>query len=168
MRPYLAIIVDSFREALYSRVLWILLGLITLLLIALMPLGVSFPVTTALNGRDIRELSGFGERLLSGSSDDEFPTRKVVWSRLSPELQARLKEWNAATERSGPERFALQRDLVSELNSLIEDVELFSPSDLQQLRLGREGADLLDRREKLTITEQQRLNRLSSRGKLST
>ena len=34
MRPYLAIIVDSFREALYSRVLWILLGLISLLLLA--------------------------------------------------------------------------------------------------------------------------------------
>ena len=39
MRPYLAIIADSFREALASRVLWILLVLITLLLAALVPLG---------------------------------------------------------------------------------------------------------------------------------
>ena len=41
MRPYLAIIADSFREALASRVLWILLILITLLLAALVPLSYS-------------------------------------------------------------------------------------------------------------------------------
>ncbi len=39
MKPYLAIIADSFREALASRVLWILLVLITLVLVALLPLG---------------------------------------------------------------------------------------------------------------------------------
>ena len=40
MRAYLAVIKDSFREALASRVLWILLVLITLLLLSLAPLGV--------------------------------------------------------------------------------------------------------------------------------
>lgn len=39
MRPYLAIIKDSFLEALASRVLWILLILITLGLAGLAPLG---------------------------------------------------------------------------------------------------------------------------------
>ena len=39
MRPYLAIIKDSFLEALASRVLWILLILITLGLACLAPLG---------------------------------------------------------------------------------------------------------------------------------
>lgn len=38
MRPYLAIIIDSFREALASRMLWILFILTTLLLAAISPL----------------------------------------------------------------------------------------------------------------------------------
>ena len=40
MRPYLAIIKDSFSAALASRVLYVLLGIITLLLIVLAPLGI--------------------------------------------------------------------------------------------------------------------------------
>jgi hypothetical protein len=43
MRPYLAVILDSFRAALASRVLWILLVLITLFLAALAPLSLRLP-----------------------------------------------------------------------------------------------------------------------------
>ena len=39
MRPYLAIIFDSLREALASRVLWVLVVGISLVLISLAPLG---------------------------------------------------------------------------------------------------------------------------------
>src|SRR5258708_7444053 len=39
MRPYFAVLKDSFREAFASRVLWVLLILTTLLLLALAPLG---------------------------------------------------------------------------------------------------------------------------------
>src|ERR1700704_4525524 len=39
MRSYLAVLKDSFREALASRVLWILMIVITLILIAAAPLG---------------------------------------------------------------------------------------------------------------------------------
>ena len=46
MRPYLAIIKDSFREALASRVLWILLSIITLKLVLLAPLTVRVNLTT--------------------------------------------------------------------------------------------------------------------------
>ena len=38
MRPYLAIIIDSFRAAIASRVLYILLALITLLFLVVGPL----------------------------------------------------------------------------------------------------------------------------------
>ena len=38
MKPYLAVITDSFRAALCSRVLWMLLGLITLFLLTLAPM----------------------------------------------------------------------------------------------------------------------------------
>ena len=53
MRPYLAIIKDSFREAFASKVLWVLLALITLLLIALAPLGIGVTPTTEFTWGDI-------------------------------------------------------------------------------------------------------------------
>ena len=40
MRPYLAVLKDSFREALSSRVLWILIILTTLLLLLAAPVGI--------------------------------------------------------------------------------------------------------------------------------
>jgi hypothetical protein len=57
MRAYLAVIKDSFREALASRVLWILLALITLLLAALAPFSLSSEAATGLERREV--LSGF-------------------------------------------------------------------------------------------------------------
>src|SRR5436190_12255234 len=55
MRPYLAIIKDSFREALASRVLWILLSIITLKLVLLAPLTVRVNLTTDFTWGDIAE-----------------------------------------------------------------------------------------------------------------
>ena len=54
MRPYLAIIKDSFREALASRVLWVLLLLITLTLIALTPVGWKSSISAKLLPTDVR------------------------------------------------------------------------------------------------------------------
>ena len=53
MKAYLAVIKDSFREAFASRVLWILLVLITLLLLLLAPLGVKDEVAATLSRGDI-------------------------------------------------------------------------------------------------------------------
>src|SRR5262245_34425799 len=53
MRPYLAIIKDSFREAIASRVLWVLLSLILVHLILLAPLGIKLNLTTDFVWRDI-------------------------------------------------------------------------------------------------------------------
>ena len=63
MRPYLAVIKDSFREARSSRVLWILLALITLLLLALLPLSWERQLTTGLRQYDIRDFSKLASEL---------------------------------------------------------------------------------------------------------
>ena len=54
MRPYLAIIKDSFREALASRVLWVLLLLITFFLLALAPFGFRAEQTTEFRLEDFQ------------------------------------------------------------------------------------------------------------------
>ena len=63
MRPYLAIIKDSFREATASRVLWVLLGVITIILLLIAPLGVRAKLTTGFSGGDIRDPQQFVAKL---------------------------------------------------------------------------------------------------------
>ena len=53
MRPYLAIIKDSFRAALASKVLYVLLGLIVLFLLLLAPAH----IRESLDTRIVRDLS---------------------------------------------------------------------------------------------------------------
>ena len=55
MKPYLAVIKDSFREAWSSRVLWILLVLITLVLLAIIPFGWTRQLTIGLQQDDLRD-----------------------------------------------------------------------------------------------------------------
>ena len=57
MRPYLAILYDSFREALHSRVLWILLILIVVVLLAVAPFTVTYPRTGKFFGDDMSATS---------------------------------------------------------------------------------------------------------------
>ena len=65
MRPYLAVIRDSFHEALVSRVLWILLVLSTLVLLGLLPLGFIEQAGSILLDEDILNRDKLqGERVL--------------------------------------------------------------------------------------------------------
>ena len=66
MIPYLAVIKDSFREALVSRVLWILLVLITLLLVGLAPFSWHTTVASRLIRTDIRDGRGLSMQLKAG------------------------------------------------------------------------------------------------------
>ncbi|MCH5377298.1 MAG: hypothetical protein JJ992_25325, partial [Planctomycetes bacterium] len=63
MRAYLAVVQDSFREALASRVLWVLLIMITLLLAFLAPLGYRQQATSQLVEGDVRDWPHFIERV---------------------------------------------------------------------------------------------------------
>ena len=57
MRPYMAIVRDSFHEALASRVLWTLLILTTIALLALLPLGFTEEAGSFLSETDIEDVS---------------------------------------------------------------------------------------------------------------
>ena len=59
MRKYFAVVKDSFREALASRVLWILLLLVTLLLAAVAPLGYREVLTFRLRDSDVQTWPDF-------------------------------------------------------------------------------------------------------------
>src|SRR5689334_9820770 len=100
MRPYLAVLKDSFREALASRVLWILILLITVVLLLVAPLGVTEEKSSRLGRSSVRNWPALVEKI-----DQELRTAgpspgSQIASRLSTPLKTELDE---ALKTSPPE-----------------------------------------------------------------
>jgi hypothetical protein len=171
MRPYIAIIKDSFREAFASRVLWVLLGLITLLLAALAPLGIGLTPTIEFTWADIvggPELAG--KLTAAATAGENTPSHRLA-SRLdnaSRGALARLadvrregeRDRSADRQRRG-EFLRGMADLRAALNNLIADRQLYDAATWQGVSLPREAKDLITRpRDELSRDEAGRLNRL--------
>jgi len=88
MRPYLAIIKDSFRAAMASRVLYVLLLIITVLLVFLAPAH----VRETLDWKLVREINVDPPRLAEQLvvRREINPSVQRIWSQLSNDLQQRL------------------------------------------------------------------------------
>ena len=104
MRAYWAVIQDSFREALASRVLWVLLVLITLLLALLAPVGYRQQVTRGLSEGSVRNLPQFIEHVrdqarqggtVSGEADRGFIGRAAAERRAGVQDARRRARWAA-------------------------------------------------------------------------
>ena len=154
MRPYLAIIIDSFREALSSRVLWILLALITVLLLALLPLGWQRPLTYRLGEGDIRRMSEFQQTLAKGETRVAKTPTKHIWDKLPEDLRSKLKQ--ADSNRS------LQQELANELTSLLEQDDFFDAECWKNVDLNDEAAKLRDQGvSQLNEEQRRRFHRLA-------
>ena len=93
MRPYLAVIRDSFHAALASRVLWVAFIAIWLLLAALAPIGYREDFTTTFRGQDFHNGTRMKAMLAQGLVDPE--SRDAPIGRLAAvmpeELQRQLQ-----------------------------------------------------------------------------
>ena len=99
MIPYLAIIKDSFREALASRVLWALIVVITLLLLCLAPLHWSTTIVADLTSGEIRNPRNIAAALAAGADEEATPLQKHLWGYLSN----RTKGWLEEPEEKEPQ-----------------------------------------------------------------
>ena len=78
-RPYFVVIIDSFREAIASRVLWILLSLVTGLLIGLGLIGYREKLTTRLVTGDINDWGSLVIQLAAAEDASSVPgVRRIV------------------------------------------------------------------------------------------
>jgi hypothetical protein len=175
MRPYVAIIIDSFRRAIASRVLYILLGLIVLLLIAIAPFHIRETLDWKLDYRQhvqntdrlIRDLIERGQR-----GEDTGVQR--IWDQLSSSNQSTVEEiyqlntdpdsaeaptMEAPISADDDERNYLQ--LVSNLNEMILDPSFYRDEDWDKNRLPAEAQALIEQGvETLDQEQSRRLNRL--------
>ena len=99
MRPYLAIIKDSFREAIASRVLWVLLALITVKLIALAATGIRVDVRTDFVCGDMVEGPRLAGKLRQAAAADEPSPGKRMWGFIGEGSQQKLIALDASPER---------------------------------------------------------------------
>src|SRR5262245_61664072 len=93
MRPYLAVLKDSLREALVSRVLWVTTGLIGLLLLALAPIGYKLNLTGEITWGEIADGPGLAGRLHRDSLSDQPSPGRRIWSLLDDDTRKKLEEF---------------------------------------------------------------------------
>src|SRR5436190_3695285 len=105
MRPYLAILIDSFREAVHSRVLWVVLFCITLVFVLIFPLGLGEQSTTGLHRHEILSWPQLAQRLATaGEEKDPKPSpARYIWDKLDEETRGRVADLLPGNEAKGME-----------------------------------------------------------------
>src|SRR5688572_16291428 len=127
MRPYLAVIKDSFREAIHSRVLWILLVVITLFLLLIAPAGYRVTLTTTFNWSDVQDARQLVLRLTDAAGKVTASRGKRIWELIDQPAREELEKFSRARETSDQEYMLGKQKLVSSLNELLQRRDLYDP-----------------------------------------
>lgn len=131
MRAYLTVILDSFHEAFASRVLYILLLVMTVVLAGLAPLGYNEQRMLQFHRRDIREWPTFIKELRrQAAANAASPGKRVVEFAGDP-LARIIKESPAGSEVTSGE----VNDIVNGLNSLLAKKDLYDENAWRGVRL---------------------------------
>ncbi len=150
-----------------SRVLYIVLLLIVLVLVVLAPLHVRQQLDWKLSlETGVSEPARLVTRLVEEGKSGKRAAVAHIWNKLSPELQADLETRASGGDAddpksSGPARQALYRRLVAEFNDLLASGTLYDEEAFRGKRLVDEARTLVDKGvDKLPEIENRRLNRL--------
>lgn len=176
MRAYLAIIKDSFREATASRVLWVLLGVITIILLVIAPLGVRSKLTTGFSGGDIRDPQQFVAKLRAQAALPVNSPAKRIWSSWDKERQQTLIKFQEfrPEDAQNEQRRGNRKDngngfgeylqgiasLYTGLRELGHKADFYQPKLWKEESLPKEARDFIARRDSLSEEETARLNRI--------
>ena len=171
MRPYLALIKDSFRAAIASWVLYVLLAVITLLLLAIAPLHVVERLDWKIvPGKNVSKPEQLAERLVERGENEKYPAVNRVWEELDSQTKDKLRTWVAfmkdeSTMPDAQQRTLHQMDaqgrLINDLNNMIKNRGLYDEAAWANRRLSSEANDLIDEGvENLSTERSRRLNRL--------
>ena len=170
MRPYLAIIKDSFRAAMASRVLYVLLILITLLLVALAPLHIDESLDWRLvSDVNVHKPDALMRRVLRDKETNPQAIR--VWSMLSGPLKKQMADIVEQSQKKpvkpnqGPaesfKTLMAQQSLIEELNGIISNPDFYHQEDWKDRLLPTEAEELIGvGAGSLSEIRSKRLNRL--------
>lgn len=127
MKPYIAILIDSFNEAVASRVLWILFAAWTLILIGIAPFGFVEERTIYFGPQQFKDASGFMKQLEDARGGKGTVAQQRIAKLLREDTATAIKDFNLEKEgaRRGLRRVAVN-GLVENLNELLANKELYS------------------------------------------
>lgn len=166
MRPYLAILKDSFREAVSSRTLPFLLVFFTLFLLVLAPIGLNETVSWRLRPVDIADLRLLAIKLRNEQPREGDNPSKRVLERVPEGLRNRLVdpagiEGDKPSDQNpfGPTK--LQEELTTAVNDrVLVDEKFYAADAWRDRKLPDEATEMLKRENGLSQDERRRLNRL--------
>lgn len=143
IQPYLTVIADSFHEALASRVLWILLAALTVVLAAIAPIRLEEQRALSLHAGQVRDWPGLIERLDEQRKSLARSPGKRIWERSSKEFQEAVRKGAAVEEGKFIDRETAQQ-IVQGLNDLLDDSKLYDARIWPANRLAPPAKKLLD------------------------
>lgn len=156
MRPYFAVIADSFRAAFASRVLWVAIGAIYLFLFAIAPIGYRQVFTTTIRWFDISNGTRMKAMLAEGIAKDTQTPVGMIAKALPEELQDNLRKVAEGEE------IRIRLDLLAEaLSDLLKRDDWYDASVWKNINRLRELRELDAKpREELSEELRQRQARL--------
>ncbi len=165
MRAYLAVVQDSFREALASRVLWVLLVMITLLLAVLAPLSYRQQTTRDVVEGDVRDWPHFLELLAEQAGQTEPTPAKHILSLMDDSLRRRVIEFRMPREGEVGAALKMMKligDFRDALNAALARRDFYDADAWGTTRVASDEARALDEREPDELSDEDlgRLNRL--------
>lgn len=134
MTPYIAVLKDSLREAMASRVLWVALIGIAIVLVALAPFALRTDTATELRRRELVDAEQIVRSMVEAADAPETPAGHL-WSLLDDEGQREFRDLlktDDADRRRGPRR-GPQRRIVRVFNELLKRDDFFSAEVFQEL-----------------------------------
>jgi len=152
VKPYLAVLYDSFIESISSRVLWVLLAVWLLILGALFPLSISEGETYIVSSSDVSSPRVVMDQLATASSGKGTRAQRLVYAKLPEDFQKALQE----RQKNG--RRILVGRLVSALNTVLGAPDLYDKQAWPSAERRDELKDLINKENK-SSQELQRLNR---------
>lgn len=167
MRPYLAVLKDSFREAFASRILWFVIIATTVVLVLAAPAGLKEEKTSRLSRTSVRNWATLVAKIDKERRTDGPSPGRQIWNRLSAELKGLIEasQRESAGEVAGEVPPPLMMGLVEELNDMLYDRTLYDAQAWQATEPNEEAAELLRRGvSNLGGDELSRLNRLLLRS----
>lgn len=141
MRPYFAVLYDSFHEALVSRVLWVVLALISFFLLCLAPLGYRTQTASTFLPNEFKTPREFARLLADPPSNAPSAVRRIA-AAVPDDQRERLR--SVVSEREGRRDFFRAGSILADaLNATLPSPTLYDTDAFRDVRRPRELDDLL-------------------------
>ncbi|HBO43586.1 MAG TPA: hypothetical protein DD670_06585 [Planctomycetaceae bacterium] len=142
IRPYWTVIKDSFAEAFASRVLWILFGVLTLILLAIAPLGLGQQRASKLHRNGISDWPGLVAQIKQQSVGDAPSPGKRIWTLAGDDFRSAI---DGAVREHGPPELSYETAtiLIDEFNRLVGRPDFFDEASWSRVELDQQWRDLI-------------------------